>query len=120
MVHDLLAQGYARRATARHLGWSLNTVLRYARAANWQDTLRENRPRPSRLDPYKPHLERRFTAGCTNVARLHRELIAENAPVTYQMVRAYVATLRAAPPQAPPPPSTVRWVTGWLTRHPRP
>ncbi|MGW4825488.1 ISL3 family transposase [Streptomyces sp. NPDC004227] len=93
-------------------------MLRYARAATWQDTLRENRPRPSRLDPYKPYLERRFAAGCTNVTRLHGELIAENAPVTYQMVRAYIATLRDAPPQAPPPPPTVRRVTGWLTRHP--
>lgn len=34
------------------------------------------------------------------------------------MVRAYIATLRAAPPQAPPPPPTVRQVTDWLTRHP--
>jgi len=118
LVHGLLAQGHSRRAIARHLGWGLNTVLRYARAATWQDTLRENRPRPSRLDPYKPHLERRFAAGCTNVTRLHRELTAENAPATYQMVRAYIATLRAAPPQAPPPPPTVRRVTGWLTRHP--
>ncbi|WP_328876145.1 transposase [Streptomyces sp. NBC_00287] len=33
------------------------------------------------------------------------------------MVRAYIATLRAAPPQVPPPPPTVRRVTGWLTRH---
>ncbi|MDF3146462.1 MULTISPECIES: transposase [unclassified Streptomyces] len=118
MVHELLAQGHSRRAIARHLGWGLNTVLRYARAATWQDTLRENRPRPSRLAPYKPYLELRFAAGCTNVTRLHRELIAENAPVTYQMVRAYIATLRAAPLQAPPPPPTVRRVTGWLTRHP--
>ncbi|MFE2188901.1 ISL3 family transposase [Streptomyces sp. NPDC059455] len=118
LVHELLAQGHSRRAIARHLGWGLNTVLRYARAAHWQDTLRENRPRPSRLDPYKPYLERRFAAGCTSVTRLHRELLTENAPVTYQMVRAYIATLRAAPPQAPPPPPTVRQVTGWLTRHP--
>ncbi|WP_244190371.1 ISL3 family transposase [Streptomyces caeruleatus] len=118
MVHELLAQGHSRRAIARHLGWGLNTVLRYARAAHWQDTLRENRPRSSRLDPYKPYLERRFTEGCTSVTRLHRELLAENAPVTYQMVRAHIASLRAAPPQAPPPPPTVRQVTGWLTRHP--
>ncbi|MER5227951.1 ISL3 family transposase [Streptomyces flaveus] len=54
LVHELLAQGHSRRAIARHLGWGLNTVLRYARATHWQDTLRENRPRPSRLDPYKP------------------------------------------------------------------
>lgn len=118
LVHELIAQGHSRRAIARHLGRRLNTVLRYARAATWQDTLRENRPRPSRLDPYKPYLARRFAAGCTNVTRLHRELTAEYAPVSYQMVRAYIATLRAAPPQAPPPPPTVRRVTGWLTRHP--
>jgi transposase len=47
LVHELLAQGHSRRAIARHLGWGLNTVLRYARAAHWQDTLRENRPRSS-------------------------------------------------------------------------
>lgn len=118
LVHELLAQGHSRRAIARHLGWGLNTVLRYARATHWQDTLRENRPRPTRLDPYKSYLERRFAAGCTSVTHLHQELLAENAPVTYQMVRAYIATLRAAPATASPPQPTVRQVTGWFTRHP--
>ncbi|WP_250293729.1 transposase [Streptomyces atroolivaceus] len=79
---------------------------------------RENQPRSSRLDPYKPYLERRFAEGCTSVTRLHSELVAENAPVTYGMARAYMATLRGAPPEAPPRPPTVRQVTGWLTRHP--
>ncbi|WP_245685749.1 transposase [Streptomyces yerevanensis] len=116
LVHELLAQGHSRRAIARHLGWGLNTVPRYARAARWQDT--ENRPRPSRLDPYKPYLERRFAAGCTSVTRLHSELLAEHAPVTYAMVRAHIATLRTAPAGTPPPPPSVRQVTGWLTRHP--
>ncbi|MGJ3558509.1 transposase [Streptomyces sp. INA 01156] len=120
LVHELLAQGHSRQAIARHLGWGLNTVLRYARAARRQDTLRENRPRPSRLDPYKPHLERRFAVGCTNVTRLHRELLADNAPVTYQMVRAYIATLRAAPPQVPPPPPTVRQGPAGSPAIPRP
>ncbi|MFF8279916.1 ISL3 family transposase [Streptomyces lateritius] len=116
LVHELLSQGHSRRAIARHLGWGLNTVLRYANATHWQDTFRENRPRPSRLDAYKPYLERRFAEGCTSVTQLHGELLAEHAPVTYGMVRAHIATLREAPPQAPPP--TVRQVTGWLTRHP--
>jgi hypothetical protein len=93
-------------------------VLRYASVPHWQNTLRESRPRPSRLDPYKPYLERRLAEGCTSVIQLHRELLAENAPVTYQMVRAHIASLRASPPQAPPLPPTVRQVTGWLTRHP--
>ncbi|MET8291364.1 ISL3 family transposase [Streptomyces sp. NPDC005132] len=118
LVHELLAQGHSRRAIARHLGWGLNTVLRYANAANWQDTIRENRPRPSRLDPYKLYLERRFAAGCTSVTHLHRELVANNAPVTYQMVRAHIATLRGTPAGTPPRTPTVRQVTGCLTRHP--
>ncbi|WP_316784454.1 helix-turn-helix domain-containing protein [Streptomyces sasae] len=54
LVHELLAQGHSRRAIARQLGWGLNTVLRYTNAARWQDTLRENQPRPSRLDPTSP------------------------------------------------------------------
>ncbi|MFD6879991.1 MULTISPECIES: ISL3 family transposase [unclassified Streptomyces] len=118
LVHEFLAQGLSRRAIARHLGWGLNTVLRYANAARWQDTIRDNRPRPSRLDPYKPYLERRFAEGCTSVTHLHGELVADSAPVTYQMVRAHIATLRRAPAGAPPRPPTVRQVTGWLTRHP--
>ncbi|MFF3495246.1 ISL3 family transposase [Streptomyces sp. NPDC002795] len=118
LVHELLAQGHSRRAIARHLGWGLNTVLRYANAACWQDTIRDSLPRPSRLDPYKPYLERRFAEGCTSVTRLHGELIAANAPVTYQMVRAHIASLRRTPAGAAPRPPSVRQVTGWLTRHP--
>ncbi|MFF8609491.1 hypothetical protein ACF06X_26530 [Streptomyces sp. NPDC015346] len=93
-------------------------MLRYANAARWQDIIRENRPRPSRLDPYKPYLERRFAEGCTSVTHLHSELVADNAPVTYQMVRAHIATLLVTPAGTPPRPPTVRQVTGWLTRHP--
>ncbi|MCX4538756.1 ISL3 family transposase [Streptomyces sp. NBC_01669] len=118
LVHELLAQGHSRRMIARHLGWGLNTVLRYAAAARWQETFRENRPRSSRLDPYKPYLERRFAEGCTSITRLHSELVAEHAPVTYAMVRVHIATLRGAPSAAPPRPPTARQVTGWLTRRP--
>ncbi|MFD3651609.1 hypothetical protein ACFWVT_08050 [Streptomyces cyaneofuscatus] len=118
LVHEMLAQGHSHRAIARHLGWGLNTVLRYANAARWQDTIRENRPRSSRLDPYKPYPERRFAEGCTSVTRLHGELVAEQAPITYGMVRAHIATLRGAPSAAPSRPPTVRPVTGWRTRHP--
>ncbi|WP_369779890.1 hypothetical protein [Streptomyces sp. R33] len=103
----MLAQGHSRRAIARYLGCGLNTVLRYASAARWQDTFHENRPRPSRLDPYEPYLQQRFTEGCTSVTHLHSELVAEQAPVTYAMVRAHLATLRTAPSDAPPRPQSM-------------
>ncbi|MFB8398292.1 hypothetical protein [Streptomyces yangpuensis] len=54
--------------------------------------------------------------------RAAEELLAvvlqEVEPVTYQMVRAHIATLRRAPADAPPWPPSVCQVTGWLTRHP--
>ncbi|MDP5313503.1 hypothetical protein [Streptomyces poriferorum] len=67
-------------------GLELNTVLRYANAVRRQDTIPDNRPRSSRLDPYEPYLERRFAEGCTSVTRFQGELIAEQAPVTCGMV----------------------------------
>ncbi|MFB6579447.1 ISL3 family transposase [Streptomyces sp. NPDC056402] len=58
LVHDLLDQGHSERAVARHLGWSRNTVRRYARAARWQNMMKgPPRQRASILDPYKPYLE---------------------------------------------------------------
>ncbi|MFE5596093.1 hypothetical protein [Streptomyces sp. NPDC056549] len=47
----MLTQGHSRRAIAWHLGWGFNTVLWYANASRWQDTIGENRLRSSRLDP---------------------------------------------------------------------
>ncbi|MFE5793343.1 hypothetical protein ACFQ8C_12310 [Streptomyces sp. NPDC056503] len=73
-------------------------MLRYANTARRQDTIRDNRPRPNRLDPYKPYQGRRSAKGCTSVTRLYGEPAAEQAPVTYGMLRAHIATLRGAPP----------------------
>ncbi|MFE3502261.1 transposase [Kitasatospora sp. NPDC059160] len=53
-VHELLAQGHSRRAIARHLGWGLNTVLRHANAARWQDTIRDTAPGPADWTPTSP------------------------------------------------------------------
>ncbi|MFE0464248.1 ISL3 family transposase [Kitasatospora sp. NPDC058965] len=37
LAHELLVGGMSQREVARHLGWSRNTVRRYAGAARWQD-----------------------------------------------------------------------------------
>jgi hypothetical protein len=68
IVHDLLDQGRGLREIARHLGWGLHTVQRYARAATWQELAdgRWKGPRPSKLDPFKPYLDQRTGQGCGN------------------------------------------------------
>ncbi|WP_328827846.1 ISL3 family transposase [Streptomyces ureilyticus] len=117
-VHELIAQGHSLRAIARHLKWGQTTVLRYAHAARWQDTIVGMPPRPSKLDPYKPYLQRRWSEGCTNALALHREITAQGYPDGYASVRDYLAAFRPKAGTPVPAPPSVRQVTGWLTRHP--
>lgn len=52
-----------------------NTVRRAARAETPEDLLTGRRqPRPGQLDPYRPHLDKRSSEGCTNAIQLHAEL----------------------------------------------
>ena len=90
-VHELIAQGHSLRAIARHLGWGRKTVLRYAHAARWQDMIVGMPLRPSKLDPYKPYLQRRWSQGCTNAIALHREITEQGYPDGYASVRDYLA-----------------------------
>lgn len=106
------------RAIARHLGWGLNTVLRYANAPSRQDTFRENGPVPAGWTPTSPTWSGVPPPGCTSVTHLHNELLADKAPVTDQMVRAHIAVLSVTPAGTQTRPPTVRQVGGWLTRHP--
>ncbi|MBB4938419.1 transposase [Streptosporangium album] len=122
LVHDLIEQGHGMRGIARRLGWSRHTVQRYARAVTWQELVdgKWKGVRPSKLDPFKPHLHQRWDAGCTNAKQLHREITALGFHGSYSTVRDYLdehhARVESALIAAPSP--TVRQVTGWLTRHP--
>jgi transposase len=120
MVHDLLAQGATIRANARHLGWGRHTVQRYARAATRQEMTdgRWQAPRPSMLDPFKPHLDQRTGHGCGNAAQLFGEIRGLGCTGSYSTVRDWLDQHRPAKAPLPPPAPTVREVTSWLTRHP--
>jgi transposase len=120
LVHDLVAQGHALRAIARQLGWGFHTVQRYARAQTWQELVdgKWQGYRPSKLDPFKPHLRQRHQQGVTNAAQLHREICAQGYTGSYALVRAWLEQYRRRPDPIAPMPPTVREVTGWLTRHP--
>jgi hypothetical protein len=53
-------------------------------SGQWQD-------RTSKLDPYRPYLEQRIAEGCTNLSRLHREILERGARCTYSTLRAPAA-----------------------------
>jgi hypothetical protein len=120
LVHRLRAEGRGLREIARHLGWGLHTVQRLDRAATWRGPVdgRWQRPRPGKLDPFKPYLDQHADGAHGSIRRLLNEIKALGYNGSYPVVRDYLArnsTARQPLPQAPP---TVRDVTNWLTRRP--
>lgn len=58
-VHSLLGHGVGLLECARRLGWALNTVKRYARAATAEQLHRPPRYRETLADPFRDHIRRR-------------------------------------------------------------
>ena len=113
-------KGRGLREIARHLGWGLHTVQRYARAATWQELAdgRWQRPRPSKLDPFKAYLDQHADVSRCSITRLFQEITALGDDGSYPVVRDDLAQHRPARTPLPPAPPTVREVTGWITRRP--
>ena len=61
-MHQLLGQGVGLLDCARRLGWALNTVKRYARAATAEQLQRPPRYGRTMVDPYREHLRQRLAA----------------------------------------------------------
>jgi transposase len=119
LVHELIAQGAGFRQIARHLGWSHNTVSRYAQAATWQELMTEQKQRPSLLDPFKPYLIKRVDSGCLKASLLHREVTAQGFTGGYGIVRAFIEEHRDRPDlRSTHRPLSPRQVAGWICRHP--
>ena len=106
-VRELRAAGKTLPEAAAALGLSRQLTGRFWRAPS-ADALLKVRG-ASALDPWKPYLRRRWDAGTTTIAVLHREITAlgyaGSEPTTY----AWLALLKlAAPPSRPPRPGNGR------------
>ncbi|MEV7237891.1 ISL3 family transposase [Streptomyces sp. NPDC051020] len=118
-VHALPAQGHGIREIARELHMGGNTVRRTARAAVPEESLSGRRqPRPSQLDPYKPHLDKRWAVGFTNAIHPHAELQELGYRGSYQTISDYLRPRRRRIRVVTPAPPGVRQITGWMMRHP--
>jgi len=128
-VHELLQAGYSAREAARILGLSRNTVNRFAREPDAARLLVKATSRESKLDPFKPYINRRQNEGIASAAALHAELAAQGWTGSVQAVERYVRQFRTADgrtrtgrtsrlaPAAPPVPKT-RQITSWLLSRP--
>ena len=115
-VHELRAAGKTLDEAARALGLSRQLTGRFWRAGT-ADTLLKTAGTPG-LDPYKPHLRRRWEQGITNIAALHREITALGYPGSKRTTSRWLAPLQLATPAGPPAPPTRQQVTRWMLANP--
>lgn len=119
-VQRLLDRGWTISAIGRELGLARHTAGRYAHCENL-DGLIDRSIRRTRLDGYKPYLIRRWNEGCTDAARLFREIQALGYPGrTPQAVRRYLRPLRTSlgSVRSPAPVLKPQQVANWIMWNP--
>ena len=115
-VHELLGQGVGLLECARRLGWALNTVKRYARAATAEQLARPPRYGRTLVDPYRDHLRRRLAAEPgVPVTRLLEEIRELGYTGSANLLVRYLNQGRAQAERASPPP---RRLVGWIMTRP--
>lgn len=107
-VHELLEQGMALRAIARHLELDRNAVRRYARAPTWQQAAPTWPKRTGIIAPYQSFLHRRWAEGQHNIAALHREIAGQGFSGSEGTVRLYVTDHQEVLDLGLPPPAPER------------
>ncbi len=118
-IHALRVQGLSMPVIARRLGVDVKTVRRYLRADSVEQLIAGG-VRASNLDPFKPCLHQRLTAGVCSATALHAELVNQGYTGSYNTVERYLKPLRRSEAATlvqvlrnrPPP---VRQVTAWIT-----
>jgi transposase len=110
-VRQLRQGGWSIRRIARHLGMKPGTVTRYLRSDTCPDW-RPGRTGPSRLDPFRAHIDRAWAEGRRSARDLHAEVTGLGYAGGYDQVRRYVRRLRGAdgrlPDRSPPGPAPRR------------
>jgi transposase len=115
-VHELLDQGVGLLECARRLGWALNTVKRYARAATAEQLHRPPRYGRTLVDPYRDHLRQRLAAEPgVPVTRLLEEIRELGYIGSANLLVRYLNQGRAQAERASPPP---RRLVGWIMSRP--
>ncbi len=90
-VHDLLGKGTGLLECSRRLGLSLNTVKRYARAAEPERLVRAPQYRPTLVDPYRDHLRaRRAEDPAVPVLRLLAEIREQGYTGSMNLLYRYI------------------------------
>lgn len=113
-VHDLLAQGVGLLDCARRLGWSLNTVKRYARAQDVEQLLRPPRYGACLVDAHRDLVRRRL-AEKVPVTGILAEIREQGYTGSATLLVRYITQGRADPRRLVPSP---RRLVSWIMSRP--
>jgi transposase len=97
MIRELLREGLSISEIARQAGRDRKTI-RKIRDAPGHPAAQERRKRGSKLDPYKPYLRERATAGVLNAVKLLPEVRRHGYPGGVTLIREFLHPLRPAVP----------------------
>lgn len=114
-IHELLAQGLTISAIARRVKLDRKTVRRFAAVEAAADLLGPLGHRSTALDPYLPHLAKRWRAGQHVAAFLFDEVWQQGYRGSKRTVRRQLAGWRVAEPPTPahallPGPRSLAWL----------
>lgn len=109
LLRHYLEQGTSKRALARQLGLSRDTIYRWIRAGDLDRDLDAatvrygpRPPVPTKLDAYKPIVDARLAAyPALSAVRLLQEIRAAGYAGGYSQLKAYVRQVRPTPVAAP-------------------
>jgi transposase len=76
--------GFSQAAIAEQVGVAHSTISRWLSGGTFPE--QQPRQRMMKLDSHLPYLRERWEAGCHNIARLHRELVAAGYTLSYRLV----------------------------------
>ncbi|HAU1513305.1 TPA: IS21-like element ISLpn12 family transposase [Legionella pneumophila] len=97
MIHILYKQGYSKKAIARKLGMSINTVRKYLKSGSEPYYKRRDK-KPLKLDPYKAYIQKRLkdaTPHWVPATVIYREIKLFGYDGCSTQLRAYMHTLRS-------------------------
>ena len=100
-VRALHAIGLPLSQIAQRLGMTWTTARKFAEAETFPERA-VTKPRASQIDRYTPHLERRWSEGCTNASQLWREIVDAGYTGTRKQVARWAAHQRTLPASATP------------------
>lgn len=98
-THVLRQQGYLIKDIAHHLGIGKRTVYKYLAAPSFPERQPHAQQGRSRLDRYKPYLQKRWSEGQQQSKELYKEILEQGYKGSYKTVTRYIRQFRPSEPR---------------------